>query len=61
MMIEKNSNLVKKNFATTFLSKSTNITALCSALGRSPSTISYYIAELTSTSAMKDEIKKVFG
>lgn len=50
----------RHTFATMFLAKSGNIKALCSALGRSPNTISTYISELKSASDMKDEIDKLF-
>lgn len=51
----------RHSFATTFLSKSANIRLLCSAMGRSPNTISTYISQLTAPETMSGEIKNVFA
>lgn len=51
----------RHSFATNFSSKSKNLRALATALGRQVSTLDTYIRELTSESESLSEMSKVFG
>ena len=50
----------RHSFATRFISRSSNINALCSAMGRSPNTIATYISDLQRADVMKAELNKLF-
>lgn len=50
----------RHSFATRFISRSSNINALCSAMGRSANTIATYISELQNAQVMKNELNKLF-